>query len=225
MKRQGFFITGTDTGVGKTWVTIALMRMLQRQGCLVTGMKPVAAGCQWLEGQWKNEDALLIQRHASLALPYQQVNPYAFELPVSPHLAAAGAPVDVDLLNNLFTELQQQADVVLVEGAGGWLSPLSDDLANADLAEKLGAPVILVVGIRLGCINQGLLTWQALQTSGIKCRGWVATAADGAMPFFDENIDYLRQRIEAPLLGVLPYRAQADFEELSYHFYGNLLKN
>ncbi len=223
MTNDGYFISGTDTGVGKTWATVALMRALQTRGLRVAGMKPVAAGCCWLDGEWKNEDALLIQRHASVSLSYRQVNPYAFEMPVSPHLAAGDTYVDAERLIASLDDLKSLADVVLVEGAGGWLSPLSVELTNAALAEKFGLPVVLVVGMRLGCINHGLLTWGAIRASGVACTGWVAVSTEAKeMPFFQENIDYLRQRIEAPLVGVLPYQEQADFDLLSQSFCGNL---
>lgn len=225
MSRQGFFITGTDTGVGKTWVTVALMRFLRRQGYNVAGMKPVAAGCRWLDGQWKNEDALLIQQNASLPLAYNQVNPYAFELPVSPHIAAAGAEIDVCLLNKIFNDTKRQADMVLVEGAGGWFSPLGDEISNAALAETLRLPVIIVVGVKLGCINHALLTWRAVDAATVSCAGWVAVQTDADMPFFEKNIDFLRDRLKVPLLGVLPHVCTADFDKLSHYFNGNLLKD
>ncbi len=220
MADQGYFITGTDTGVGKTWVTVALMQMFKRQGLNVTGMKPVAAGCEWRQGQWMNGDALLIQENSSLSLSYRQINPYAYELPVSPHLASREGDVDRTLLLQVFGDLKDQADIVMVEGAGGWLSPLDNSMDNAKLAELLGLPTIIVVGIRLGCINQGLLTWRAVEASGLNCRGWVATIVDRDMQFVDENIAYLKKRIRAPLLGVLPYQEHADFEELSHLFSG-----
>lgn len=213
MIEPAYFITGTDTDVGKTWVTLALMELLKIKGCRVAGMKPVAAGCKKRQEQWQNEDALLIQKHASIELPYSLVNPYAFEMPVSPHLAAQGASVDVDLLNNVFTKIKQQVDVVLVEGAGGWLSPLSEELSNAGLAQLLDLPVIFVVGLKLGCINHALLTWQALHNQ--KCAGWVAVELEQNMDFCQENVEYLQKRIDAPLLGVLPFDQDADFERLS----------
>ncbi len=161
--RTGFFITGTDTDVGKTWVTVALMRRFRRQGFAVAGMKPVAAGCDWREGRLKNQDALLIQENSKPALAYEQVNPYAFERPVSPHLACGGVDVRLDLILDVFKGMQKNADRVLVEGAGGWLSPLGMAFDNADLAVALQIPVILVVGIRLGCINHARLTFQAIR--------------------------------------------------------------
>ncbi len=219
---EGYFVTGTDTGVGKTWVTVALMRTLQRRGFSVAGMKPVAAGCRCRDGRWENEDALLIQQNASRNWPYEQVNPYSFELPVSPHLAGAG--IDVDLLKIKFTEMKRCADLVLIEGAGGWLSPLSDELDNAGLAAALNLPVVVVVGMRLGCLNHALLTWRAVQAAEVACAGWVAVQLDDRMRFFDENIDYLRRRLGAPL-GVLPYSRQPDFDRLSCFLYGILAKD
>ena len=128
---SGFFITGTDTNVGKTWSTLALMRALQMRGAIVNGMKPVAAGCQWMQGGWKNADALLLQRHASRALDYRRINPYAFQLPVSPHIACGDTEVKLDVILNDFGFLKARSDCVLVEGAGGWLSPLCREWDNA----------------------------------------------------------------------------------------------
>ncbi|MDD1620827.1 MAG: dethiobiotin synthase, partial [Methylococcaceae bacterium] len=140
--KAGFFVTGTDTDVGKTWVTLALMSRFRRQGFTVAGMKPVAAGCDWLDGRLKNQDALLIQENSEPGLEYEQVNPYAFELPVSPHLACGDIEVGMDAILSAFDELKKKTDVVLVEGAGGWLSPLSLIFDNADLAAAMQLPVI-----------------------------------------------------------------------------------
>lgn len=213
--KAGFFVTGTDTDVGKTWTTIALMRRFQREGLMVAGMKPVAAGCQWRDGVLKNADALLIQQHASLSLPYAQINPYAFEPAISPHLACGDVDVRPDVMLGTYAELRQCADVVLVEGAGGWYSPLSGVLDNAGLACAMRLPVILVVGIRLGCINHARLTVQAVRQAGLPCAGWVAVQIDKAMPGFDGNVKYLRDVIDAPLLGVLPHVEGADFDFLA----------
>lgn len=211
----GFFITGTDTDVGKTWATIALMRRFQKQGLTVVGMKPVAAGCELQDGRLKNQDAILMQRHASLDLPYACVNPYAFQQAVSPHLACGNVEVGLEVILAAFTTMQQQADVTLVEGAGGWYSPLSPVLDNAGLAQALHLPVILVIGVRLGCINHARLTMSAIRQSGSACAGWVAVQIDQAMSGFDGNLAFLREVIDAPFLGVLPFLAVADFERLS----------
>lgn len=222
---KGYFITGTDTNVGKTWVTVALMRMFRQQGLSVAGMKPVAAGCEWLQGQWKNEDALLIQENSSVRIPYQYINPYAFKLPVSPHLACEGTAVDINFLQENLEKLKQQADVVLVEGVGGWCSPLSETINNACFAEAMQLPVIMVVAIRLGCINHALLTWQAIQASTAECVGWVAVQVDAQVLQADENIQYLQKHINAPLMGVLPHLKRPDFDRLAYKFEGYFAKN
>jgi len=157
--KQGFFITGTDTGVGKTWATIALINYFKMRGETVVGMKPIASGCEIIKGVLKNEDALLLQEHASVILDYQQINSYSFLEPVSPHLAANNECVDLDKINEDFNYLKTQADIVLVEGVGGWLVPLNNQGDDVEmLAKKLQLPVIMVVGIRLGCINHALLS-------------------------------------------------------------------
>lgn len=215
---SGFYITGTDTDIGKTWVTVALMRRFCQQGFSVAGLKPVAAGCEWRAGRWENADALLLQQHASLALSYAQVNPYAFELPVSPHLACGEVRVDVQRILSAYESMQSQVDKVLVEGAGGWLSPLSQSLDNAGLAQMLKLPVIIVVGMRLGCINQARLTLQAVQNAGIECAGWVAVEIIPGWPEYLANVEYLCNCMNAPLLAEMPHLAVADFEVLAGKF-------
>lgn len=213
--KTGFFITGTDTDVGKTWVTVALMRRFRRLGFTVAGMKPVAAGCERQAGRLKNPDALLIQENAAPALEYGQINPYAFELPVSPHLACGDVEVKLPTILAAFDDMKKQADVVLVEGAGGWLSPLSLTFDNADLAVAMQLPVIVVVGIRLGCINHARLTIQAVRQAGVNCAGWVAVEIVPARADFEANLDFLKSRVDAPLLGVFPHLPEADFDALA----------
>lgn len=209
---KSYFITGTDTGAGKTWATVALMRYLQSQGKTVLGMKPVASGCTLHDGEWKNDDALLLQRHATFVVPYDRVNPYALELPVAPHIAAqsAGIGIDFDVIGAAFQQLRAQADSVLVEGVGGWTVPLNASQDVADLARFLGLPVILAVGMRLGCINHARLTCRAIDASGVECAGWLAVCVDPQMAVLAENIATLQQLIAAPLLGVLPYSDTID---------------
>ncbi|PKM13074.1 MAG: dethiobiotin synthase [Gammaproteobacteria bacterium HGW-Gammaproteobacteria-3] len=214
---MSFFITGTDTGAGKTWATVALMRYFKAQGKTVIGMKPVASGCNEIDGDLKNQDALLLQENASVYLPYATVNPYAYREPVSPHLAGVGNPVDVDNIRRIFLQLQNAADVVFVEGAGGWLAPINAHCDIADLARSLGVPVLMVVAIRLGCINHAKLTYRAIQASGLACAGWLAVCPDAKMTRKDENIETLQAFIDAPLLGVLPFQAPADFDVLARH--------
>ena len=218
---KGYFITGTDTNVGKTWATIALMRYFKQQGKSVIGMKPVASGCsvplsarECQDGQLKNADALLIQENASIKINYDLINPYAYELPVSPHIAGINNPVKLATVVEKFNALKELAEIVLVEGAGGWYAPLNDSEDISDLAKSLAIPVILVVAIRLGCINHAKLTWQAIQHSGITCAGWIAVCVDPDMLKPDENICTIKTALKVPLLGVLPYLASADFDLL-----------
>jgi dethiobiotin synthetase len=212
---KGYFITGTDTNVGKTWATIALMRYFKSTGKSVAGMKPVASGCVMQDGQLKNADALLIQENASLRIDYDLINPYAYEPPISPHIAGVNNPVELDQLIARFELLKTLADVVVVEGAGGWYSPLNEREANSDLAIALALPVIMVVAIRLGCINHARLTYQAIAQSSVNCAGWIAVCADPELLSRDEIIRTIKTAVDAPLLGVLPYRKIADFDFFS----------
>ena len=213
----GYFITGTDTGVGKTCSTVALMRYYKNQGRTVLGMKPVASGCLVRDGILKNEDALLLQENASISIPYNYVNPYAFELPVSPHLAAAkaGCSIELDEIYKKFSFLKSQAEYVLVEGVGGWFAPLNEKQNVADLAKRLDLPVILVVAIRLGCINHAMLTYRAILSSGLQCVGWIASCTEPEMLSREENIESITKLIEAPLLGVLPYTGKVEFDQFA----------
>lgn len=213
--KKGYFITGTDTNVGKTWATIALMRYFKSRGESVVGMKPVASGCSMQDGQLKNEDALLIQENASLLIDYDLINPYAYELPVSPHIAGAKNPVELDVVITKFELLKTLADVVIVEGAGGWYTPLNEREAISDLAETLALPVIMIVAIKLGCINHARLTYQAIERSGVRCSGWIGVCTDPDYLSRDETILTIKAAVDAPLLGVLPYRAVADFDFFS----------
>lgn len=208
MKQIGFFITGTDTGVGKTWATLCLMKMLQEQGLKVAAMKPVATGAVFYEGRWMNEDALALQRAASIALSYDAVNPYLFVPPVSPHIAAelAGRPIELTPIVRIFQELQERTDCVLVEGVGGWKAPLNPREKVADLAEALGLPVILVVGLRLGCLNHALLTHEAIKSTSVDFAGWIANHVAREFPYAAENIRTLDASLGFPPLAVLPYQ-------------------
>lgn len=209
---RAYFITGTDTGAGKTWATVALLRHFQAQGKVAVGMKPVASGCKRAGGSLENEDALLLQRYSSLAVPYELINPYAFEAPIAPHLAAANAGIGIDFerIGAAFRQLQAQADVVLVEGVGGWAVPLNAAQDVASLAKYLDLPVIMVVAMRLGCINHARLTYQAILASGADCAGWLAVCLDTQMPAQQQTLSALEELLDAPLLGVLPYSTQLD---------------
>jgi dethiobiotin synthetase len=212
--QQGYFITGTDTNAGKTWATLALMQALKQQGNTVTGMKPVASGCRFLAGKWANEDALLLQAHASVFLDYDLVNPYAYELPISPHLAGRDDPADFAVVKSRFEQLQARADIVLVEGAGGWYAPVNARQDISDLALTLGLPVILTVGIKLGCINHARLSAQAIVLKGLRLAGWIAVCNEPETLCAAANIATLREALNAPLLGTLPYLPDADLNDL-----------
>ena len=218
---EGFFITGTDTGIGKTWSSVALLHYFRQQGKIVLGMKPVASGCENNNGRLRNEDALLLQQHASHNAKYSLINPYAFAQPVSPHIAAncSGQQINLQEIHRCYSMLREQADLVIVEGVGGWRVPLSKHLDVSDMAISLKLPVIVVVGIRLGCINHAKLTFQAVTTSGLPFAGWIATCVEPKMMAREENIETIERMTEAPLLGVLPYLENPDFE-----FFAGLLK-
>ena len=218
---KSYFITGTDTDVGKTWATIALMRYFKQQGYSVVGMKPVAAGCTYASNVehggevLRNADALLMQANASVDVAYELVNPYAYRLPVSPHIAGVDDPVNLAKVVSCFDTLKSLADIVLVEGVGGWYAPINQQEDISDLAKKLALPVILVVGIKLGCINHAKLSYQVIQQSGLECAGWIAACIDGDMLFLEENIETIKAALSVPLLGVLPYLPEADFDLLA----------
>ena len=205
---KGYFITGTDTEVGKTHVSVALLDRLKKQGLRVAGMKPVAAGCEETAEGLRNEDALALQAASSIALAYETLNPYAFAPPIAPHLAAedAGITIEMERILTAYHDIASQVDQVIVEGAGGWRVPLNDAQDMSDLAVALGLPVVLVVDIRLGCINHALLSAQAIAARGLPLAGWIANHAHGPYERSTDNIASLEARITAPLLGVIPYQ-------------------
>jgi dethiobiotin synthetase len=216
---RGFFITGTDTDVGKSWVTAGLMVKLQQQGRRVVGMKPVASGCSDTPEGLRNADALLIQQLGSVVIDYDTINPYRFLPAIAPHLAAAqaGQRIKVGKIVEQFIRLKRQADCVVVEGVGGWQVPLNESETVADLAVALQLPVILVVGLRLGCINHALLTAESIRASGCTLGGWVANTVDAKMALPEESVAAIARRIDAPLLGVVPHLAQRDAGAIAAH--------
>ena len=207
MKTKAFFVTGTDTGVGKTAASVALTRALVSRGLRVAVMKPVASGSDPTPDGLRNSDALALMDATNVAAPYEVVNPYCFLPPISPHIAAREAHVTIDLalLRSRFDSLAQSADCVVVEGAGGWLAPISDTTTMADLAAALSLPVLLVVALRLGCLNHALLTRESIATRGTIFAGWIANAVD---PHFDrpeENLATLTARLGEPPLARIPF--------------------
>lgn len=198
---KGLFVTGTDTGVGKTRVAVALIHALRARGLRVAAMKPVAAGHRPGE---LNEDVAALLQAANATAAIRDVNPYAFEPAIAPHIAAqqAGVRIELDVIAGAFARLAAAADVVVVEGAGGWRVPLNEDADMADLAQRLGLPVVLVVGLRLGCLNHALLTAESIVQRSLPWAGWVGNQIDPAMPCQAENVAALNARLPAPCLGV-----------------------
>ncbi|MFZ4538604.1 dethiobiotin synthase [Propionivibrio sp.] len=206
---HAWFITGTDTEVGKTFITCALLHGLRDRGIKAIGMKPVAAGT---DASGKNEDVEQLIAAAGINAPRELVNPYLFAPAIAPHIAAAeaGSMIDIGPIVAAFNTLRGMADALLVEGVGGFCVPLGPHCDTADLAEQLGLPVILVVGMRLGCINHALLTQQAIKVRGLKLAGWIANHIDPEMSRFEENLAALEARIDAPLLGVIPANSTSE---------------
>jgi dethiobiotin synthetase len=206
---QAFFVTGTDTGVGKTHVTCALLYATRQLGFTAVGMKPIAAG---VEADGRNGDVARLQAASSITAPQEWVNPFLYAPAIAPHIAAheAGRPIDIAEIQRSFDRLQKLADVVWVEGVGGFRVPLDEKCDTADLARTLALPVILVVGMRLGCLNHALLTAEAIAGRNLRLAGWVANRIDPAMARFEENLETLRLRLKAPLLGMIPYETMPD---------------
>lgn len=216
---QGIFITGTDTGVGKTLVSRAILLALKKAGLRTLGMKPVATGSEVTPQGLRNDDALRLQQASSVTVPYEDANPYVFAPAVAPHLAAAaeGTHIDLQRLQTAYTKLSAQADTVIVEGAGGWRLPLGQGRFLSEFAETLALDVVLVVGLRLGCLNHAVLTAEAITRAG-RCRllGWVANQIDPNFPLLQENLDSLKELLAAPCLGFQSHQTPPDAERLAH---------
>ncbi len=210
--KRGIFITGTDTGIGKTFFACQLLHTLKQKGVRTTAMKPVASGAGLVDGKLRNLDALMLQQAAGVSVPYETVNPYCFTPPIAPHLAAQekGVTIDMATLKEVYHTINQQADITVVEGVGGWLVPLNQRQSVADFAIELDLPVILVVGLRLGCINHALLTAENILQKGVKLLGWVANHIEPDLHNGDDIIDSIAERLEPPLLDTLPYNPQEE---------------
>ena len=207
----GIFVTGTDTEIGKTRVSQSLLAALRSVGRSGIGMKPVASGAIMTPDGWRSEDALALMAQSAKQLPYTLINPYLFEPPIAPHIAAqeAGVAIRFERIMEAYRAVQAQADDLVVEGVGGWRVPLGEDGGVAELAVCMGLPVVLVVGIKLGCINHALLTAESIARRGCALRGWVANVVEPDMRHAQENIMTLRRALSAPCLGVLPYDPRA----------------
>ena len=213
------YVTGTDTGIGKTLASCALLHALRARGLRAAGMKPVASGCDWLDGAWRNADALALQAAGAPGLDYADINPFALEHPLAPELAARDAGTDVTLPPILaaHARLSAQADALVVEGVGGWAAPLSAALMQADRVRALRLPGLLVVGLRLGCLSHALLSARAIAADGLHLAGWIASHVDPGMARVEDNLAMLRQRLPAPCWGVLPHAPDGDAAALAGH--------
>ncbi|WP_415206937.1 dethiobiotin synthase [Rudaea sp.] len=216
---RAIYVTGTDTGAGKSLAAATLLAALNAHGVRAVGMKPVASGCEHTPAGLRNADAELLIAHSAGAPAYADVNPYAFADPIAPHLAAADAGVAINpaRIEAAFAALSANAQFLVVEGVGGWMAPFGPRLMQADIARGLQLPVILVVGLRLGCLNHALLTARAIRADGAELIGWIGSCVDAQMARREDNLATLRERLDAPCLGVLPYRAAAGPATLAAH--------
>ncbi len=210
---QSYFIIGTDTNVGKTYIASALVKEFVGLGFKTIGMKPVASGCQYNKNhELINEDVTALMKVSNVTSTLDVMNPYRFIPAIAPHIAAeqAGVSIDLEVIANAYQILTRLAEVVIVEGAGGMLVPLNATQTLADLVKLLNIPIILVVGMRLGCINHALLTIELIKARGLTLAGWVANEIDPTMNMFEDNLSSLQQRISAPCLGVVRWQGQAN---------------
>ena len=214
---KGFFITGTDTGVGKTWFTLALMQAFKKRGFKTNGMNPVASGGSYIDGKLMNDDARLILQHCDEPVNYEHINPFVFETPVSPNFAArkAGRIVELDKIVASYNRLALVCDIIAVEGIGGWRVQLTDEIGTADLVRELELPVILVVGLRLGCINHAILTAEAIKADGLNLCGWASNQLDKDYLLKQETTELLNQELVCPNIGNLDHMLSPDAEEMA----------
>lgn len=209
--QSGIYITGTDTGIGKTFASVTLLHALRARGLRATGMKPLASGCVLMEGQWRNDDALALQSASDPRPPYEVVNPYALPAATAPEIAARDAGIEIGLprIETAYRALQTQSDIVVVEGVGGWAAPLSPTLDQVDVVRTLELRTVLVVGLRLGCISHARLVVRAIEGDGVKLAGWIASDIVPEMEHRDAYFELLQLRMAAPCLGRLPFAAGA----------------
>ncbi len=210
-RARGLFVTGTDTGIGKTEVACGLLRAFAAYGQSTVGMKPVAAGARLVRGSLRNTDVEALRSAGNMRVARRLMNPYVFTLPIAPHLAAqcAGIYIEMNKIVHAYRQLAARADVVIVEGVGGFLVPLNERCDSADLARRLNLPVVLVVGMRLGCLSHALLTAAAIAERGLAFAGWFANRVDPVMREYRGNVQALEQRLRAPLLGEIAFRSQS----------------
>jgi dethiobiotin synthetase len=201
-----YFITGTDTGIGKTFITCGLLSFLKLKNLKVVGLKPISAGVQIFNKQKLNEDVFLLKKYSNIELDYKDINYYSFDKAVSPHIVATieNRLIDFDLIKNNINKIQTKVDIVLIEGAGGYEVPIDVERRMSDLITYIDVPVILVVGVRLGCLNHTLLTYEAIKAKHNKIFGWIANIIEEDMLCVDENINYLKENISEPCIGIVP---------------------
>jgi dethiobiotin synthetase len=216
MIEKGVFITGTDTGVGKTWFTVTLMEALKKQGHQTAGMKPIACGANYINGKLMNDDATLIMQHCSQPTDYELINPVVLELPVAPNIAAScvNKTIDLDQIVASYHRLAANSEKVVVEGIGGWRVPISNKISTVDLVRELSLPVIMVVGVRLGCISHALLTAEAIRADGLGLCGWVSNQLENDNPYKRETIVTLKERLACPHIADIPYTGGFEPEKL-----------
>ena len=219
MTAHSYYITGTDTGIGKSVASAALLHALRARGLRAVGMKPVASGCEATSQGWRNGDALALQQASDPMPAYADVNPYALPHPLAPELAAADAGVNIELapIVSAYARLAATADAVIVEGVGGWAAPLTARLDQLDVVRALKLPVLMVVGLRLGCINHARLTARAIAADGVALGGWIANDIDPAMARSDDNFAILQRVLPVPCWGRLPHAASPDPQEMFRH--------
>ena len=220
-----YFITGTDTEVGKTVASCALLQAARQQGLKTVGYKPVASGSELSEQGLRNGDALLLQENSNIEISYNEVNPIVFEAATSPHIISEkeDKPIEFSVMTKGLQRLQSQADWVLVEGAGGWYTPLSAENTFADWVVEQQLPVILVVGVKLGCINHALLTAQAIMANGLTLVGWIANEIEPAGIYQTQYLATLNQMINAPCIGLIPYQTQQPINKIDRYINFSLL--
>jgi dethiobiotin synthetase len=223
-KNKGFFITGTNTSVGKTVVSAALLIALARHKFKTVAIKPIATGCLLTPSGLRNDDALMLQKYATHKIEYAQINPFAFADPIAPHIAAAKTGTELTtagVLAKIKNTLSSNVDYVVIEGVGGLYVPLNTKETMADFIKAINYPVLLVVGIELGCINHALLTLECLHKANITIAGWIANVIDPEIKYINENIESIKQRVKPPLFGIIPYQHKLDLNAVaSYPFFG-----
>jgi len=217
-----YFITGTDTGIGKTFITCGLLSFLKLKNLKVVGLKPISAGVQIFDKQKLNEDVFLLKKYSNIELDYRDINYYSFDKAVSPHIVTAqeDCPIDFDLIKKNINKIKTKADIVLIEGAGGYEVPIDVGRRMSDLITYIDVPVIFVVGVRLGCLNHTLLTYEAIKAKHNRIFGWIANIVEEDMLCVDENINYLKESISEPCLGVVP-KILSKMESINFADYFN----